>query len=99
MQVFLSPFANQRLLAPDRPRQQNPECPVCSAFYTSVFVDLSRVTLNDLVEDFIKTQLGYGEKEFSITSDAGLLYDPDETDQLPKKLSDIGTCIAVSYLL
>jgi ubiquitin-like 1-activating enzyme E1 B len=59
-------------------------------------VDLSRVTLNDLVEDFIKTQLGYGDKEFSIMSDAGLLYDPDETDQLPKKLADIGMYIVTA---
>lgn len=90
-EVFLTPFATQRLLAPDRPRLQNPECPVCTSYYTGVYVDLSRATLNDVVENFIKSQLGYGDKEFSITSESGLLYDPDETDQLPKKLTDIGT--------
>ncbi|KAK6078834.1 ThiF family protein [Seiridium cupressi] len=89
-EVFLTPFANQRLLAPDRPRQQNPECPVCTSYYTGIYVDLSRATLHDVVEDFIKVQLGYGDKDFSITSESGLLYDPDETDQLPKKLTDIG---------
>ncbi|KAI4600309.1 E1 ubiquitin-activating protein uba2 [Pestalotiopsis sp. 9143b] len=89
-EVFLTPFATQRLLAPDRPRLQNPECPVCTSYYTGVYVDLSRATLNDVVENFIKSQLGYGDKEFSITSESGLLYDPDETDQLPKKLTDIG---------
>lgn len=89
-EVFLTPFANQRLLAPDRPRQQNPNCPVCTSYYTGIHVDLSRATLNDVIEDFVKSQLGFGEKEFSITSDSGLLYDPDETDQLPKKLTDIG---------
>ncbi|KAK6074034.1 ThiF family protein [Seiridium cupressi] len=88
-EVFLTPFANQRLLAPDRPRQQNPECPVCTSYYTGIYVDLSRATLHD-VEDFIKVQLGYRDKDFSITSESGLLYDPDETDQLPKKLTDIG---------
>jgi ubiquitin-like 1-activating enzyme E1 B len=89
-EVFLTPFANQRLLAPDRPRQQNPECPVCTSYYTGFYVDLSRATLNDVVEDFVKAQLGYGDKDFSITSESGLLYDPDETDQLPKKLTEIG---------
>ncbi|KAH8205304.1 hypothetical protein TruAng_000551 [Truncatella angustata] len=89
-EVFLTPFAPQRLLAPDRPRQPNPECPVCSSFYTGIYVDLSRATLNDVVEDFAKVQLGYNDKEFSITSESGLLYDPDETDSLSKKLTDIG---------
>ncbi|KAI1842777.1 hypothetical protein JX266_011098 [Neoarthrinium moseri] len=89
-EVFLSPFANQRLLAPDRPRPQNPTCPICTSYYTGVYADLARATLNDLVEDFIKAHLGYGDREFSITSDRGLLYDPDEIDQLPKKLTDLG---------
>ncbi|KAH6645921.1 ThiF family protein [Truncatella angustata] len=92
-EVFLTPFAPQRLLAPDRPRQPNPECPVCSSFYTGIYVDLSRATLNDVVEDFAKVQLGYNDKEFSITSESGLLYDPDETDSLSKKLTDIGICL------
>ncbi|KAF7524676.1 hypothetical protein G7054_g11337 [Neopestalotiopsis clavispora] len=89
-EVFLTPFANQRLLAPDRPRPQNPECPVCTSYYTGIYVDLSQATLKDVVEDFVKGQLGYGDKEFSVTSEDRLLYDPDETDQLPKKLTDIG---------
>lgn len=90
-EVFLTPFASQRLLAPDRPRQQNPDCPVCTSYYTGIHVDLSRATLNDVVEDFVKVQLGFSDKDFSIMSESGLLYDPDETDQLPKKLTEIGT--------
>ncbi|KAI0017742.1 ThiF family protein [Xylariomycetidae sp. FL0641] len=89
-EVFLTPFANQRLLAPDRRRVPNPDCPVCSNHQLSICVDLSKATLNDLVEDFVKTQLGYGEREFSVNTEVGLLYDPDETDNLPKKLSDLG---------
>ncbi|KAI2632520.1 SUMO-activating enzyme subunit uba-2 [Hypomontagnella submonticulosa] len=89
-EVFLTPFAPQRLLGTDRSRPPNPDCPVCGAYNTSVQVDLSRATLNDLVEDFVKLQLGYGEKEFAVNSDAGLLYDPDETDNLGKSLGDLG---------
>ncbi|KAI0973047.1 hypothetical protein F4678DRAFT_35890 [Xylaria arbuscula] len=89
-EVFLTPFAGQRLLAPDRPRAPNPDCPICGNYQTSVCVDLSRATLNDLVEDFIKLQLGFGERDFAINSDAGLLYDPDETDNLEKLLSELG---------
>ncbi|OTA98673.1 hypothetical protein M426DRAFT_325786 [Hypoxylon sp. CI-4A] len=89
-EVFLTPFAPQRLLATDRPREPNPECPVCSSYNICVKVDLSRATLNDLVEDIIKVQLGYGEKEFAINTDAGLVYDPDETENLDKKLSELG---------
>ncbi|KAI4866976.1 hypothetical protein F4820DRAFT_415044 [Hypoxylon rubiginosum] len=89
-EVFLTPFAPQRLLGTDRSRLPNPECPVCSVYYTSLEVDPSRAKLDDLVEDFVKLQLGYGEKEFAVSSDAGLVYDPDLTDNLDKNLNDLG---------
>jgi ubiquitin-like 1-activating enzyme E1 B len=89
VQVFLSPFAPERLLASDRVRAPNPDCPVCSVVQTRVLVDMSRATLNDLVEDFLRLQLGYGE-EFVVNNEVGLLYDVDETENLGKKLSELG---------
>ncbi|RDW85741.1 hypothetical protein BP5796_04066 [Coleophoma crateriformis] len=88
-EIFLSPFAPERLLNPDRMRPPNPDCPVCSVAQTRVLVDMTRATLNNLVEDFLRMDLGYGE-EFSVSNEAGLLYDPDETDNLSKKLSELG---------
>ncbi|KAJ8120961.1 hypothetical protein ONZ43_g2470 [Nemania bipapillata] len=61
-----------------------------SRFDIKQMADLSRATLNDLVEDFVKLQLGFGERDFAVNSDAGLLYDPDETDNLGKLLSELG---------
>lgn len=55
----------------------------------SVTVDLSRATLSDVV-DFIKDKLGYGDKDIVVNNDVGILYDADETDNLPKKLSELG---------
>lgn len=92
--VFLSPFTQSlpaRLITADRQREPNPKCPVCSVFQTSAIVDLSRATLKDLVEDFVRLQLGYGNKEIAVSSEAGILYDPDENENLPKKLSELGT--------
>lgn len=89
-EVFLTPFSTARLLASDKSREPNPDCPVCGVFQTRAYVDLSRATLNDLVEDFLKLQLGYGEKDISVSNEVGILYDPDETDNLGKKLSDLG---------
>ncbi|GAB1313446.1 E1 ubiquitin-activating protein uba2 [Madurella fahalii] len=89
-EVFLTPFSPARVMASDKSREPNPDCPVCGAFQTRAYVDLSRATLNDLVEDFLKLQLGYGDKEISVSSEVGILYDPDETDNLGKKLSDLG---------
>lgn len=43
------------------------------------------------MEDLVRLQLGYGDKEIAVSSEAGILYDPDETENLPKKLSDLGT--------
>lgn len=92
-EVFLTPFASARLLAPDRSRDPNPECPVCSVYNTSVNVDLSRATLQDLVDDFIKPKLSFEGKEFIVNNDVGTLVEcfPDGDDEnLPKKLSDLG---------
>ncbi|KAL2261208.1 hypothetical protein VTK26DRAFT_4574 [Humicola hyalothermophila] len=89
-EVFLTPFAPARLLASDKSREPNPECAVCGVFRTRAYVDLSRATLNDLVERFVKLELGYGEKEISVRNEVGILYDPDETDNLGKKLSELG---------
>ncbi|KAH8816258.1 hypothetical protein F5884DRAFT_818356 [Xylogone sp. PMI_703] len=88
-EVFLSPFAQERLLASDRIRPPNPDCPVCSVALKRVLVDLSRATLNDLVEDYLRTELGYGE-EFVVNNDTGILYDVEETENLSKKLSELG---------
>jgi ubiquitin-like 1-activating enzyme E1 B len=88
-EIFLSPFASERLLSSDRMRTPNPECPVCSVAQTRLLVDLSRATLNDLVEDFLRLELGYGE-EFVVNNEVGTLYDIEETENLEKKLSDLG---------
>ncbi|OLN86717.1 Ubiquitin-activating enzyme E1-like [Colletotrichum chlorophyti] len=89
-EVFISPHNPARLLNSSKYRAPNPDCPVCSVFQTTVSVDLSRATLKNLVEDFVRLELGYGEKEFAVNNDAGPLYDPDETENLSKKLSDLG---------
>lgn len=87
-EVFLSPFTTERLLATDRNREPNPECPVCSVAQSRLAVDMSRAILSDLV-DMLRLDLGYGE-EFSINTEAGLLYDVEETENLETKLSDLG---------
>ena len=95
-EVFLTPFAPARLLASDKARTPNPECPVCGVFQTRAYVDLSRATLNDLIENFVKMELGFGEKEISVSNEVGILYDPDETDNLDKKLTDLGAFLFFS---
>ena len=58
---------------------------------------MSRATLNDLVEDFLKSELGYRE-EIVVRHGDDLLYDLDETENLARKLSDLGT-ETLSFLL
>jgi len=89
IKVFLQPQGPQRLLASDSFREPNPDCPVCSVAQTRVLVDMSRATLGDLVEDFLRLELGYGE-EIVVNHGDDLLYDVEETDNLAKKLSDLG---------
>lgn len=88
-EVFLQPFASERLLASDRSREPNPDCPVCSVAQTRVRVDMARATLGDLVENFLKMELGYGE-EIVVNHGTNLLYDVDETDNLSMKLTELG---------
>lgn len=95
-EVFLTPFAPARLLAPDRSREPNPECPVCGVHFTSVVVDLSRATLKDLVDDIVKARLGYEGKEFVVNNDVGTLvecFEDGDDENLPKKLSDLGMTV------
>ena len=70
-------------------RAPNPDCPVCSVVQTTLLIDMSRATLNDLVEDFLRLELGYGE-EFVVNNEIGTLYDVEEIENLAKKLSDLG---------
>jgi ubiquitin-like 1-activating enzyme E1 B len=51
---------------------------------------MATATLGDLVNDFVKIELGYGEKEFAVSNEVGPLYDPEETENLSKKLSELG---------
>ncbi|PHH76288.1 hypothetical protein CDD80_1669 [Ophiocordyceps camponoti-rufipedis] len=89
-EIFLTPFAPARLLAPNTSRKPNPDCPVCGVFNASIMVDLGRATLNNVVQDVVRGELGFGDREFSVSNDVGILYDVDETDNLSKKLSDLG---------
>lgn len=88
-EVFLSPFAPERLLSSDRYRAPNPDCPVCSVAQVQILVDNSQATLADLVEDFLRLELGYGE-ELVVNHGDSLLFDVEETDNLSKKLSELG---------
>jgi len=87
--VFLSPFAPQRLLSSDHYREPTPDCPVCSPAQTRILVDLNSTTLGDVVEGLLRSQFGYGE-EFTVNNEVGTLYDVDETENLAKKLADLG---------
>lgn len=78
-----------RVINSDKLKPPNPNCGVCSVKQSGLIIDPERATLNDLVEDVLKLQLGYGE-EIMINSDAGTIYDPDLEDNLPKKFSELG---------
>ncbi|TLS25408.1 hypothetical protein PpBr36_07226 [Pyricularia pennisetigena] len=92
-EAFLTPFRETGRIGIDRPRKPNPDCPVCSVFQVSVIADLSRATLDDLV-GFVKQGLGFGEKDFSVHvqdgKDLKMLYDVEETENLPKMLTELG---------
>lgn len=64
---------------------------MCSAFQVSLFVDFNKCTLEDLVERFVKGELKFNsDGEFILSNEVGILYDVDETDNLEKKLPELG---------
>lgn len=86
--VFLE-RSGARAINSDSLRPPNPFCAVCSVANSQIHVDLNRATLDDLVQKILRDQLGYTE-EISVNTDAGMIYDPDLEDNLPKKLVDLG---------
>lgn len=86
--VFLT-NAIDAALAAEPLQPPRPDCPVCGVSQARISVDMSRATLDDLVHGLLQGQLGY-TAELSVSSDAGILYDPELEDNLPRKLSDLG---------
>ncbi|KAI4093624.1 MAG: hypothetical protein LQ339_007632 [Xanthoria mediterranea] len=86
--VFLE-RSGARVVNSESLRPPNPDCPVCGVMSSRLVVDPLRATLNDLVQDILKSDLGYGD-EFSINNEVGTLYDPDLEDNLSKKFSELG---------
>lgn len=78
-----------RVINTDTLRPPNPQCNVCGVTQSRLFVDTARATLYDLVKYILKLQLGYGD-DFTINSEAGMLYDVELIDNLPKKFIDLG---------
>lgn len=99
MKVLKNDYANARMVFLERSgarainsdslKPPNPDCPICSVAVGRVTIDPKRATINDLVDDVLRSQLGYGE-EFSVNTELGTVYDPDLEDNLPKKLVDVG---------
>jgi ubiquitin-like 1-activating enzyme E1 B len=86
--VFLTK-STERVISSEPLRPPNPTCPVCSVTQSTLLVDTSRATLKDLVDGLLRLQLGYGE-EFSVSSEAGILYDPEEDQNLDKTFDELG---------
>ena len=42
------------------------------------------------MDGFVKENLGFKDKEFALSNDVGVLYDPDETENLTKSLKELG---------
>ncbi|KAK9465652.1 hypothetical protein V1512DRAFT_265543 [Lipomyces arxii] len=85
--VFLS-RQPERIFSTESLQPPNPECSVCSIARTELKVDLSKLTLGQLVEDVVKAKFGYSEELSVVTSN--LLYDADFDDNVDKTLADLG---------
>ena len=80
--------AIDRVISAELMSKPNRDCPVCSVVHSDLIIDPSRATLKDLVENRLRHDLGY--EEFSVSTEAGLIYDTELDDNLGKKFSDLG---------
>ncbi|RPB19596.1 ubiquitin-activating enzyme [Terfezia boudieri ATCC MYA-4762] len=85
--VFLS-RSSERVFSTEKLSAPNLSCDVCGVARATVEVDLSRATLDDLIEGYLKKGLGYGD-EISILTDQ-LLYDPDFDDNVGNEFTSMG---------
>lgn len=85
--VFLSK-SEDRIVVSEPLRPPKPDCSVCGITQARIEVDLSRATLEDLVENVLRKELGYGA-EFTVSSEAGILFDPELDDNLLKRLTEL----------
>ncbi|KAJ5195841.1 Molybdenum cofactor biosynthesis MoeB [Penicillium cf. viridicatum] len=86
--VFLE-RSGARAINSDSLNPPNPDCPVCSPAVARVEIDLELATLEHLIQDVLRMELGYG-KYLSIGFGSKSIYDPDFTDNLQEKLFDLG---------
>lgn len=86
--VFLE-RSGARAINSDSLNPPNPDCPICSPVVARVEIDPEVATLEHLIQGVLQTELGYGE-EISVGLGSESIYDPDFTDNLEKKLFDLG---------
>lgn len=86
--VFLAKSVSRTIDREDL-RPPKPDCAICGNAQARLVVDPAKATLEDLVEGLLKTKLGY-TGEMSISTDAGVVYDPDMEDNLPRTFEDLG---------
>lgn len=86
--VFLQSKRTDLMIIAESVRPPRPDCPVCSPVYAKLLLpEGTSATLQELVK-LLQEKVGYDE--FSITADAGIIYDPDLEDNLPKSLKELG---------
>jgi len=89
--VFLNSRSTERMITTQTLAPPKADCPVCSPVYAKLRLrngEGGKATLQELV-DLLKEKVGYDE--FAITTEAGIIYDPDLEDNLEKPLKDYVT--------
>lgn len=86
--VFLAKSAD-RMINQESLRPPQPDCAICGNAQATLKADTSKATLDELVEQLLKVKLGY-KGELSISTDVGIVYDPDMEDNLSKTLQELG---------
>ena len=86
--VFLTSRNTERMITSQPLAPPKPGCAVCSPIYAKLALPKDDSPTLEKLVNTLKSRLPY--EDFSMTTEAGLIYDPDLTDNLTKSLSDLG---------
>lgn len=86
--VFLTKSTDRMIMAVAL-SPPKPDCAICGTAQGTLVANTNKMTIEELIEQLLKTKLSYTD-EISITTDEGIIYDPDMEENLSKTLSELG---------
>ncbi|OQO05710.1 hypothetical protein B0A48_09803 [Cryoendolithus antarcticus] len=91
--IFLNPRSTERIITTQNLARPNPACPVCSPVYAELHIPPVDADGNGMstLQDLVGILIGNNDyAHFTISTEAGVIYDEDMTDNYSSPLAELG---------